>query len=434
MKMKTVKGTRDLGPKETSRFNKILNQLESISYFYCFSEITLPIIEHAQLYQRTIGETSDIVRKEMYAFKDKGERLLVLRPEFTASIIRTFVNNKIHALIDLPFKAQYYGPIFRYERPQAGRYRQFYQYGVESIGVDSPFVDAEVITYGYDALDFIGIDNIILKINTLGDDDSRIRYREVVSDYFQKHIHNMCDDCKERLETNPLRILDCKVASDQEIIKNAPKIQSYLSLTSLERFNQVIKLLDQSEIPFEIDQTLVRGLDYYSEIVFEYHYFNKEGKTLGALGAGGHYSHLVQELGGPDLPGVGLSFGVDRLVEVLKEIEEDDEEEDYHSFALIYLIPVGDVEIEDVYEVLLSLRREGGYSYDMYHEKKPLKTLIQKAIKRKAKFLIFVGEDELKNNTLTIKNLETEEQTVVDRKDYKLVIRSLFFTSLREKK
>ena len=176
----------------------------------------------------------------------------------------------------------------------------------------------------------------------------------------------------------------------------------------------------------------MRGLDYYSEIVFEYHYYSDEGKTLGALGAGGHYSHLVKELGGPDLPGVGLSFGVDRLVEVLKEIEEDDNEEDYNSFVLFYLIPVGDVKIEDVYDVLMELRKQGGYSYDMYHEKKPLKTLIQKAKKRDARFLIFIGEDELKNNTLTIKNMKTEEQMVVNRQDAKQVIRSLFFSSMRE--
>lgn len=429
MKINVVKGTRDLGPKEQARYTSVIEKLLSVSYFYSYTHIETPIIEHANLYSRTVGDASDIVRKEMYTFKDKGNRLLVLRPEFTASIVRMFVNNKIHAQMDLPFKACYYGPIFRYERPQAGRYRQFYQFGVEAIGVDSPYVDAEVVSYGYFALQTLGIDDVILKINTLGDHKSRNEYKKVLKTFFASHIHNMCHDCNERLKTNPLRILDCKVPKDQLIIKDAPKIHEYLSKESQERFNKVTELLDRTNIPFEIDQTLVRGLDYYSEVVFEYHHFDDNGETLGALGAGGHYSDLVKELGGPDLPGIGLSFGVDRLVQV---IHGDKDKEDYNPYTLFYLIPVGDVNLEDVYEVLTSLRHEGGFSLDMFNEKRPLKTLIRKAEKRNAKYLIFVGEEEIKNNTLTIKNMETQEQMVINREDYKQVIRSLFFSSLRD--
>lgn len=253
----------------------------------------------------------------MYTFLDKANRSVTMRPEFTAGIVRSVVQNKMYANYELPLKICYKGPAFRYERPQLGRYRQFNQIGVESIGNNSLYNDFEVILLAYNMLKALGLDNVTLKINCLGDALSRNNYREALKSYFLPHLEHMCSDCKQRYELNPLRILDCKVPEDKVIAKGAPKIKEYLSEQSRDRFNKIKSLLDDAHIKYEEDDQLVRGLDYYSEIVFEFAYTSKKGVDYGALGGGGHYANLVKELGGPDLSGVGFSFGIERLYDIL---------------------------------------------------------------------------------------------------------------------
>jgi len=428
MEVKPVKGTHDIIGNDIILYQRIEDALAKIAHTYGYLEFRTPIIEHTELFARSVGDSSDIVRKEMYTFLDKGNRSLTLRPEVTASIIRTIVNNKLYSSQDFPIKASYLGPTFRYERPQAGRYRQFSQFGVEAVGLDSHLIDVEVIALGYNALKSLNFKDITLKINTLGDDDSRNQYREALRGYFAGRIHEMCTDCQERLNSNPLRILDCKVEEDRKIIKDAPRIQDFLSEQSKERFSKTINLLDSLNIKFDLDETLVRGLDYYSEVVFEYHYIAPDGKTIGALGAGGHYSHLVEELGGPNLAGVGLSFGVERLAQV---VASENLLFDAFPFLAFYIMPIGEVNIEKVYELNEKIHRLG-YPSEMAYESKALKALFKKAEKRSALFAILIGEEELEKEMLTIKNLRTKEQTSVALADFDSVANQMVEEELIE--
>ena len=317
--IKNVKGTHDIFGEETNAYEMVENLMKSISELYAYHGVRPPVMEYNSVFVRGVGESSDIVRKEMDTFPDKGGRDLTLRPEFTAGIMRLVVQNKLYATNELPLKLYYCGPVFRYERPQLGRYRQFNQFGVESIGHNSSLNDAEVIALAYTILCSLGLNNVVIKINTLGDDESRDNYRVALKEHFGKHITDMCEDCKNRFELNPLRILDCKVPEDRQYIETAPKISSYLSEASKKRFDEVLRALEVLQIPYEIDESLVRGLDYYSETVFEFHYKSEKGNDYGAIGAGGHYGKLMNELGGPMLPGVGFSFGIERIVSVLKD-------------------------------------------------------------------------------------------------------------------
>ena len=296
-----VKGTHDVILEEATKYSYVEEVLTKIATLYNYKEFRTPIIESNELFNRSVGESSDIVRKEMYTFLDKGNRLITLRPEMTASTIRSMVNAKLFANNDYPIKAYYLGPNFRYERPQQGRYRQFNQFGIECCGVNNFYRDVEVIALGYNALKMLGFTNLKLKINSLGDQETRNDYKKALTSYFGEKIEQMCEDCKERYTKNILRILDCKVESDQEIIKDAPTLDKFYSKNAKEHFDNVLKALDEIGIEYEIDHSLVRGLDYYTGVVFEYHYTSKLGKNYGAIGGGGHYANLIKEIGGPDL-------------------------------------------------------------------------------------------------------------------------------------
>lgn len=401
-----VKGTRDLINKDAKKFSYVENLLSKVAESYGFKEFRTPIIEHTELFTRSTGESSDVVRKEMYTFLDKGERSITLRPEFTAGVIRAMVNNKLYADQDFPIKAYYVGPNFRYERPQQGRYRQFNQFGVESVGVNNILRDLECILLGYNSLKMLGFDNIKLYINSLGDKETRDNYQTALKEYFSQHIDSMCEDCKERFKLNILRILDCKVASDIEINKNAPKIQDFYSEKTNEEFNYVQEFLTKNDVPFEVDPKLVRGLDYYGGIIYEYHYTSKKGKNYGALGGGGHYNNLFKEIGGPDIEGVGFAFGIDRLVSVM----EDDELFDVIDDSLdLYVMPIGKNNEQIALEITMFLRNYG-YSADLCLEGKNMGQMFKKAERRNAKYGVIFGDEEIKNNEVNLKNLETQEQ------------------------
>ena len=407
MAVNNVKGTRDIIGAEANAFNYIENLLKQICELYAYNEVRPPVMEYSELFVRGVGESSDIVRKEMYTFLDKAERSITLRPEFTAGIMRLIVQNKLLNTSELPVKAYYVGPVFRYERPQLGRYRQFSQFGVEAVGNSSPEIDVETIALAFTILTSLSLENVKLKINTLGDEESRNNYKQALKAYFAQYLDQMCPDCHSRYELNPLRILDCKVPEDQKIVAGAPKMKDYLSENAKNRFARVLALLDAMEIPYEVDDTLVRGLDYYSETVFEFHYTSTNGNNYGAIGAGGHYGGLVKELGGPDVAGVGFSFGVDRLCNVLMDdnllpgVLENPVE--------IYVMPMGEAAKSLAMQVATELRISG-YRTDMCFEDVKLGNMFKRAERKGAKFAIIIGENEVNNQEVVIKNMATTEQ------------------------
>lgn len=411
-----LKGTHDVVLDEASKYTYVEQILIRTAELYGFKEYRTPIIESTNLFLRSVGDSSDIVRKEMYTFLDKGERSITLRPELTAGVIRSMCNSKQFIEQDYPKKGYYVGPCFRYERPQQGRFRQFNQFGVECCGVTSALRDAEVIMLAYNALKMLGFKNIHLKINTLGDQKSRDDYKEALLNFFKDHIDNMCEDCKERFKLNPLRILDCKVESDQEIVKNAPKMSSYLTSEAKENFASIIKVLEENDIEYDVDDSLVRGLDYYSGVVFEFHYTSKEGKNYGAIGAGGHYNNLIKELGGPEIEGVGFALGIERLVSVMNDDKLFDEISLEDTLLDIYVMPVG-VENQKYSLNLANYLRSNGYSTEVCLENKNVSQMFKKAERRKARLAIIIGENEIKNEEVVVKNLSTKEQVTIKNED-----------------
>ncbi|MBQ6730558.1 MAG: histidine--tRNA ligase [Bacilli bacterium] len=407
MAVNNVKGTHDIIAEEANAFNYIENLLKQIAELFGYNEVRPPVMEYSELFVRGVGESSDVVRKEMYTFLDKAERSITLRPEFTAGIMRLIVQNKLLATNELPFKAYYVGPVFRYERPQLGRYRQFNQFGVEAVGNDSPEIDVETIALAYTILTSLNLEKVSLKINTIGDDESRENYKKALKAYFAKYLDEMCPDCHTRYELNPLRILDCKVPEDQKIVADAPKMKDFLTERARMRFDKVLSLLDEMQIPYEVDDTLVRGLDYYSEVVYEFHYVSKEGNDYGAIGAGGHYGHLVKELGGPDVSGVGFSFGVERLYSVLKD--DNLLPPSLNNPVEIYVMPLGEVAKPLAMQVATELR-VSGYRTDMCFEDVKLGNMFKRAERKGASFAVIIGENEVNNQEVIIKNMTTQEQ------------------------
>ena len=402
-----VKGTHDIIGEEANGFAYIENLLKQICELFAYNEVRPPVIEHSELFVRGVGEGSDIVRKEMYTFNDKADRSITLRPEFTAGIMRMIVQNKLLATNELPYKVYYLGPVFRYERPQLGRYRQFNQFGVEAVGNNSPEIDVETITLAYSILSSLNLENVTITLSTLGDDESRNAYKEALKKYFAAHLDEMCPDCHSRFELNPLRILDCKVPEDQQIVKGAPKMKDYLSAAAKKRFDRVLSLLDDLNIPYQVDDTLVRGLDYYAETVFEFHYVSKTGNDYGAIGAGGHYDKLVKELGGPDAAGVGFSFGIERLYSVLKD--DNLLPSGLDNPLELYVMPLGEAAKSLALQVAAELRLSG-YRTDICYEDVKLGNMFKRAERKGAQFAIIIGEDEVNKQEVVIKNLKTTEQ------------------------
>lgn len=406
-----VKGTHDVILSEADKYSYIEQTFIQVAEFFNYKEFRTPIIESSELFQRSVGDSSDIVRKEMYTFLDKGDRSITLRPELTAGVIRSIVNNKLLALGDIPIKAYYVGPCFRYERPQQGRYRQFNQFGIECVGVVSPYRDVEVISLCYYGLKILGFKNLKLVINCLGDDESRTNYKNVLRDYFAKHLDNMCGDCKERFKLNVLRILDCKDPSDQEIVKNAPRIEDYLTPKSKENFDKILKTLDNLGIEYEIDRNLVRGLDYYSDVVFEFHYTSSKGINYGALCGGGHYNKLIQEIGGPkDIEGCGFAIGIERIASVMND---DNLFADIDESLDCYVMPL-DISYQNKAIEIATTLRLNGFKSDVNLEGKGLKGMLKKALKFNTKYALILGEDEVNSNKIVVKDLKEEKQESIE--------------------
>jgi len=400
-----VKGTYDLFGKDATKVAQLENYLREVASLYGFEEIRVPILASTELIHRSTGDSSDIVTKETFDFKDRGDRMLTLRPEGTAPVIRAVIENKLYAN-PLPLKLFYVGDMFRYERPQKGRYREFSQFGVEVIGSNSAYMDAEVIALANTIFNSLRIKNVKVKINTLGDALSHENYKNALKEYFKDKLDNLCEDCKKRFETNPLRILDCKVDQDNEVIKNAPKINDFLSNESIEDFNKVQEYLVNLNIPFEVDHLLVRGLDYYTNTVFEFVMNDSESGQSGTICGGGRYNNLMKELDGPDTPCVGFAFGLERLSQVI------DERVDYTKKIMCQLIPIGDSAFKYLVGLLQYLRISGLTS-EMNYEASSLKGHFKSADNNNARFIIIAGDDELKEKSVKIKDKQNDTEEIV---------------------
>ncbi|AAC06477.1 histidine--tRNA ligase [Aquifex aeolicus] len=395
MNIQSVRGFHDILGKDAKKFRKISDTARKILKLYNFEEIILPVVEYAELFQRSVGETTDIVQKEMFVFEDRKGRKLALRPEGTAGTVRAFIQHKLYAL--RPYvKLFYEGPMFRYERPQAGRYRQFHQIGAEVFGVAEPHADAEIIKIVYDILQALGIKGVVVEINSLGCKKDREAYREALLNYLTGVKEELCSDCISRMDRNPLRVLDCKVETCKVAVREAPKMIDFLCDECREHYEKLKNYLKALDIPFRENYNLVRGLDYYTRTVFE-----AVSDELGlTLIAGGRYDYLVEELGGPPTPALGFALGVERLMLLLPDEEEKEE--------VYFVIPFGDVH-EYALRVADILRKKGKvveYSY----RKGGLKKQLEFADKLGVKYAVIIGEDEVKNQEVTIKDMETGEQ------------------------
>ena len=406
-----VKGTHDVIADEADVYAYIDYVFSSVASNFGYRRIVTPVLEHTEVFDRAAGEGSDVVRKEMYTFRDKADRSVTLRPEGTAGVMRSIVTNKLYATPDLPLKFFYSGTAYRYERPQLGRYREFRQLGVECVGEDSVYLDAETIAMAARILQVLGFQDVKLIINTLGDKESRARYKAALTEYFASRIDSMCADCHERLRLNPMRILDCKVPEDHELVKDAPKMRDYLSEASKARYETTLDLLRGLDIPFEEDDTLVRGLDYYGEVVFEVHCLSPEGNDYGAICGGGHYEGILETFGGPkDIDvGVGFGMGVERVYSLMKELGLI---EGLASTLDIFLMPLGEKAVNTAFALADGLRGMG-YAVETPYKSGKLGALFKKAERKKAKLAIIFGEDELAKDVVQVKDLVTQTQEEV---------------------
>ena len=408
--MQKPKGTYDVNGELGRKTIHILNLARTILDKYNYEYWRTPIFEASELFHRGVGETTDIVTKETYDFLDRGDRNMTLRPEGTAGIVRAYVENKYYGDANQPTKTWYYGPMYRYEKPQAGRFREFYQLGVEVFNSNDPSIDAEVISIPVNLYKMLGLKGIRVKINSLGDTESRLKYREALLEYFKPYIDDLCDDCKARYLKNPMRILDCKVDKDSDILKNAPKILDYLNDDSKKYFAEVLKHLDELEIEYEVDPNVVRGLDYYTHTVFEVETLSDKLGNQNVLCAGGRYNGLVKTIGDIDVPGVGFALGMERLISVL-EIEGIDLET--KPSLDVYVIPM-DSSCKDYTVPLVQTLRLNGFKCDTDYLNRAFKSNFKQADRFNASFVIIVGSDEIKNQKLTVKDNNTHEEYKVD--------------------
>ncbi len=400
MKVQNVRGTYDLYGNAKKKNKKVIELGSQMAERYGFEEIETPVFEFTEVFARNLGDTSDIVTKEMYSFQDRGGESLTLRPEGTAGVVRSFISEGMQQ--NLPVKFYYAGPMFRYERPQKGRQRQFTQFGVELLGVETPQADIEVIAMAYHFLEKLGLEkSIVVEINSLGDKESRDTYRQKLVSYLEKHYQELSDESKERLEKNPLRILDSKEECDKLIVQNAPLYEDSLNEASKNFFKDVLKGLDLLGIPYRVNNRLVRGLDYYSHTVFEL-VTNKLG-AQGTVLAGGRYDGLVKEMGGGDVSGIGWASGVERLSMLLEE-----DVSPQRPIAVIEVSP----EVHDEALKVSDLLRKAGYVVDQAYNGN-LKKRMMKANKVNALKAVILGPDELMQEKITIKNLDTGEQKQV---------------------
>ena len=402
MKIQSIRGVKDILPDEIWKWQHIESIAHKVYSRYGFKEIRLPIFEDTRLFSRSIGETTDIVEKEMYTFQDRSGDSITLRPEGTASVVRAYVEHKMHTPPSI-LKMFYIGPMFRYERPQAGRLRQFNQIGVEAMGSPSPILDVEVMTMLIEFFKELGLTNIKLQINSLGSQDCRPQYRKILKAGIEKHLGKLCPNCTNRYERNPLRVLDCKVEQCGKIAQELPKLIDHLDPASTEHFSEVRFLLDTAGTPYSVNPNLVRGLDYYNSTAFEV-----TSQNLGAQNAicgGGRYDTLVEELDGPSTPCFGFALGLERLVSLVPF----ENQKSLLKKPDIFIVCLGDEAKIIAFKIAHELRLKG-LRVERDYEMSSMKSQMRKANKTQCRLTLILGENEIRSKKYVLKNMETGEQ------------------------
>lgn len=400
-----LKGLQDILPADSSLWQKVETAAKEVFSLYGFQEIRLPIMESTVLFTRSIGETTDIVEKEMYTFPDKAGRSITLRPEGTASVVRAYVEHHLHTLPS-PQKFFYSGPMFRYERPQKGRFRQFYQIGVEAFGTASPFLDAEIIAMLKVLLERLGLKGVNFEVNSIGCEKCRPAYRQALQDFFAGRLEDLCPDCKRRFEQNPLRILDCKVERCIEVRRGAPRVTDFLCAECKSHFEEVLSAITLLNIPYVINPDMVRGLDYYTRTTFEV-----TSERLGsqkALAAGGRYDRLVEEFGGPPTPGIGFAIGMERLTALLRENEGA-----AGAFPDVYIATIGEKATIKGFLIAERLRTRGLW-VEAGYDGSSLRSQLRKADRLSSRYVLILGDDELSSGRAKWKNLGDGSQGEVE--------------------
>ena len=395
-KFKAVRGMKDLYGEELRKWKEIEKVCMETAELFGYEEIRTPIVEFSELFERSVGESTDIVEKEMYNFVDKKGRKLALRPEGTASIVRAYLERNLYQERKIA-RFYYYGPMFRYDRPQKGRYRQFYQFGIEILGGSHPFFDGESVYLLFQILKNLNIKNICFEINSIGCSECKRRFSSLLREYLEKYKNQLCSDCQRRMEKNILRVFDCKQERCREIIKESPKILDTLCDGCKNHFEKFKQYLEFSSIPYKINPHLVRGLDYYTKTVYEV--FAEDEKN--AIGGGGRYDELVEQLGGPKIPAVGFALGMERVSEIYRISER--------KKSSIYGIFLGEEAKKEGMKICEKLRKEG-FVIKIDYEDRSLKNYLKIADREGEEWCIIMGEDEIKNNKVILKDMKSSQQ------------------------
>ncbi len=400
------RGTKDIMPGDVSAWRYLEETMRKVCAQYGYKELRTPVFEHTELFLRGIGETTDVVEKEMYTFTDRGNRSLTLRPENTASAVRAYIEHKLYA-DPAPTKLFYIGPMFRYDRPQAGRYRQFHQFGIEALGVEGPNIDAEIILLAVQILQSLGLKDLKLKINSVGCPKCRPVHREKLQEFFKPNLQEMCSDCKSRYDRNPLRLLDCKNPHCQELGQGAPSLEECLCDECRAHFEGLKELLTAAGLEYEVDHNLVRGLDYYTKTAFEIQY-----APLGAQSAvcgGGRYDGLIEEVGGPATPGIGFAMGMERVLLALESQNLLPEMED--KMDVFAVCPKKEL-FKDVFTTVIKLRN-AGFKAEFDFLARSMKAQMKQANRVNAKYVLIFGEDEFARGNVVLRNMANSEQSEI---------------------
>ncbi len=417
MEIKAIRGFNDILPDEIGKWQFVEGTAREVFEGFGFSEIRIPILERTELFSRGIGEATDIVEKEMYTFTDRSSNSLTLRPEATASMARAYLEHQLYHF-DSVAKLYCMGPMFRYERPQKGRYRQFYQIDAEVFGVEKPMVDAELIVMLIHFLKSIGLEKLELQINTLGDRTCRPKYREGLKKYLEGKAFQLCEDCKRRLETNPLRVLDCKVETCQQAIADAPKVTDFICSECQKHFDRVKEYLETAGLPYVLNPRMVRGLDYYTRTAFEVVSFQLGSQN--AVAGGGRYDNLFQEIGGREIPGIGFAIGTERLISLLPQGKE------FVKYPDLFIAALGETPFKEAYRIVNQLHREG-IRAELDYEGKSLKSQMRRADKLKARYTLLLGEEELKRGKAVLRNMGTKSQEEISLQGFIDTVRKKIF-------
>ena len=407
MLTKAPRGTKDITPKDAYKWNYVENKFREICSLFGYEEMRTPVFEHTELFKRSVGDTTDIVQKEMYSFTDKGGRDITLKPEGTAGVVRAFIENKLYADTQ-PTKLFYITPCFRYERPQAGRQRQFHQFGIEALGSDKPSLDAEVIALAVQFFTEVGLKDLAVSINSVGCPTCRAEYNARLKEYLDKKSDVLCETCLERKDKNPMRVIDCKNPTCKENLNDIPFMVDHICDDCKDHFEKLQTYLKEMDINFVVDKTIVRGLDYYKKTAFE-RISNDIGSQSTVCG-GGRYDGLVEQLGGPKgVSGIGFALGAERL---LLTMENNNIEIENPYATDIFIVTIGDEAKTKSFKLLKDLRTNH-ISAENDHLDRSVKAQFKYSDKINAKFTIVIGDDELANDTATLKNMSTSEQTTI---------------------